>query len=298
MVADKIFRDADRPLKRICAVHDLSCFGRCALTVILPTLSAMGFQAVPLPTAVLSTHTGGFDLPSIHFRDLTDDMENISHHFSELSLEFDAIYSGFLGDAKQIDHVSELIDQFSSEGTLVFVDPVMGDDGELYSTYTDELVSGMRRLCHKADIITPNITEAFFLTEREFVDTSAMDREEALGVVRGLCEGLRKFSNKKIVITGIPYGNSDFATYGFDCETETEYFYSSHRIALSYPGTGDLFASVLLGKLLGSSDFYSSLVFASNFVAEVMEYSARFSTPRRDGVAFEAFLGELTPKSR
>ncbi len=288
---ERDFCDADRPLKRICAVHDLSCFGRCALTVVLPTLSAMGYQAVPLPTALLSTHTGGFT--DMHFRDLTRDIEKITEHFAQLDLGFDAIYSGFLGDARQIDVVSRLIDRFSREDTLVLVDPVMGDDGVLYSTYTPELVEGMRRLCHKADIITPNMTEAFFLTEREFVDTTELSRDETLDIVRSLCTDLRKFSSKKIVITGIPFGNSDFATYGFDAESETEYFYSSHRIELSYPGTGDLFASVLLGQLLGGSDFYSALSSTSSFVARVMDYSSHYKTPLRDGVAFEAFLGEL-----
>ena len=139
-----------RPLKRICAIHDLSCFGRCALTVISPVLSAMGYQAVPVPTALLSTHTGGFS--DMHFLDLTDSMEKIAEHFSSLGLSFDAIYSGFLGNVAQIDSVEHYIDRFSEDGTLVLVDPVMGDDGELYSTYTEELMRGMTRLCRKADV--------------------------------------------------------------------------------------------------------------------------------------------------
>ena len=146
-------------MNRICAIHDLSCFGRCALTVIMPNLSAMGNQVIPLPTALLSTHTGGFT--DMHFIDLDDSMNKISEHFKSLSLSFDSIYSGFLGSEEQIDTVLNFIDNFAKKDTLVLVDPVMGDDGELYSTYTHELMLGMRRLCKKADVITPNLRESF-----------------------------------------------------------------------------------------------------------------------------------------
>jgi len=262
----------------------------------MPVLSAMGEQVIPVPTALLSTHTGGFE--NMHFLDLTDSMERISEHFSSLDLSFDSIYSGFLGNEAQIDSVEHYIERFSDKNTLVLVDPVMGDDGVLYSTYTEELMLGMERLCRKADVITPNMTEAFFLTKKEFLDTSAFSHDEALAVARSLCDSLREFGNKKIVITGIPYDTDRFATYGFDAEHDEEYFYTVSRIKRSYPGTGDLFASVLLGKLLGGEDFYPSLVFASDFVGRVMEYSSKFDTPLRDGVAFEPFLGELAPKNK
>ncbi len=284
-----------RAPRRICAIHDLSCFGRCALTVILPVLSAMGYQAVPVPTALLSTHTGGFE--NMHFLDLTSSMDKIEEHFGALGLTFDAIYSGFLGSEAQIDEVEKYIDSFSSGASLVFVDPVMGDDGKLYSTYTDELMRGMKRLCHRADIITPNLTEAFFLAGREYRDTSSCTHDEALLVARSLCESMRDFGNKKIVITGIPYENDSFATYGYQAETGDEYFYTVKRIKRSYPGTGDLFASLLLGRLLSGEDFYPSLVYASDFVGRVMEYSSQFDTPLREGVAFEAFLGELAERA-
>ncbi len=288
--------DANRPLNRICAIHDLSCFGRCALTVIMPTLSAMGNQVVPVPTALLSTHTGGFE--NMHFLDLTDSMEGIAKHFTSLGLTFDAIYSGFLGSEAQIDAVADYIDRFRRDSHIVLVDPVMGDDGKLYSTYTEGMMRGMRRLCHNADVITPNITEAFFLAEREFIDTTELSHDEALLIVRSLAESFCDFGNKKIVITGIPYGKDSFATYGYDREADDEFFYTVRRIRLSYPGTGDLFASVLLGKLLAGVDFYPALVYASDFVGRVMEYSSKFDTPLRDGVAFEAFLSELAPRTQ
>jgi pyridoxine kinase len=256
----------------------------------------MGYQTVPVPTALLSTHTGGFC--DMHFLDLTDSIEKIAEHFLTLGLTFDAIYSGFLGNAAQIDSVEDYIDRFCGENTLVLVDPVMGDDGELYSTYNEELMRRMKRLCCKADVITPNITEAFFLSERDFIDSSDFSHDEALLLSRSLCESLVAFGNKKIVITGIPYDKNRFATYGYDTESKDEFFYTARRIKRSYPGTGDLFASVLLGKLLGGEDFYPSLVFASDFVGRVMEYSSKFDTPVRDGVAFEAFLGELAHNNK
>ena len=133
--------DGVSPLKRVAAIHDISCFGRCALTVILPTLSAMGLQAIPLPTCLLSTHTGGFT--ELYFKDLTPSMEKITDHFDRLDLKLDAIYTGFLGNDGQIERVKAFIDRFATDKTLVAVDPVMGDDGELYSTYTPELMRGM-----------------------------------------------------------------------------------------------------------------------------------------------------------
>ncbi len=285
----------DKPLNRICAIHDLSCFGRCALTVILPTLSAMGNQVIPVPTALLSTHTGGFD--NLHFLDLTSSMDKISDHFKKLKITFDSIYSGFLGSEEQIDGVLNYIDNFADKNCLVLVDPVMGDDGELYSTYTRDLMLGMRRLCKKADIITPNLTEAFFLTNTKFQSTASFSHDEVLALLRELKEKLLVFGNKKIVITGIPYDTSYFATYGYDIESGEEIFHTVKRIKLDYPGTGDLFACLLLGHLLRNDSFGSSIAAASDFVGKVMEYSSRFDTPLRNGVAFEAFLGELSPAS-
>ena len=145
------------PAPRIAAIHDLSCFGRCSLTIALPVLSAMGCQCCPLPTALLSAHTG---ISGFTFLDTTDEMRRISAHWSQLSLHFQAIYTGFLGSDRQLDVVGRFLDRFADSGTTVMVDPVMGDDGILYSTYTEELMRGMAGLCRRADIITPNLTES------------------------------------------------------------------------------------------------------------------------------------------
>jgi pyridoxine kinase len=152
--------------KRIAAIHDISCVGRCSLTVALPILSAAGIDTGILPTAVLSTHTGGFE--NFTYRDLTEDITPIASHWKSLDLKFDALYSGFLGSYEQIDLVSNLFELFKDQDTLILVDPVMADNGEFYSVYSPEMAKGMARLCQKADIIVPNLTEAAFMLDEPY----------------------------------------------------------------------------------------------------------------------------------
>ncbi len=283
--------DGVSPLKRVAAIHDLSCFGRCALTVISPTLSAMGTQVVPLPTCLLSTHTGGFT--DMYFEDHTEAMKKIGEHFESLGVQFDAIYTGFLGSHEQIEIVEDFIDKFAKERTLVLVDPVMGDEGVLYSTYTKELMEGMSSLCRKADIITPNLTEACFLTGIPYCDTYLMSENELKAFAKRLCEGLRETGAKKTVVTGLHMGKDKLCVCGEDCVSKEFFYYIFPRVQKDYPGTGDLFASVLLGELLRNKSFEESVHTAADFTSRVMYYSSQFNTLDREGVAFEAFLGEL-----
>ncbi len=278
-----------KPLPTALAIHDLSCFGKCALTVVLPVLSASGVETVPIPTALLSTHTGGFD--GYYFEDLTGQMGDISKHLNELNIAVDAIYTGFLGREAQIEKVCGIIDSFGKNDPLVLVDPVMGDDGRLYSTYTNELMLGMRELCRKADVITPNVTEACFLTDTEYRESIDGGEEEAFAYASDMARKLLSFGVDKIVITGIHYENK-VATYGYS-RAGGEFMHSSEYVKHPYPGTGDLFASVLLGGLMKKKSFRESAVFASEFTKRVIEYSANFDTPIRNGVAFEPFLYEL-----
>ena len=282
------------PVRRIAAVHDLSCFGRCALTVIAPTLSAMGYQVIPIPTCLLSTHTGGFT--DMYFEDMTEQMRDIIRHFGELGLKFDAIYTGFLGSEEQIELVGEFIKRFAEPETMVLVDPVMGDDGRLYSTYTTELMLGMKRLCEGATVITPNLTEACFLCDSEYVDTTDMSGEELESFASGLCDKLAGLGAKKIVITGMPAREGKLAVYGRDTETGESCFYCFTRCPKNYPGTGDLFASVFLGATMRGDSFDKAIHLSADFTHRVMDYSAEFDTPTREGVAFERFLGELAER--
>ena len=276
-------------IMRVAAIHDISCFGRCALTVVIPVLSAMGIQAVPVPTALLSTHTGGFD--DLYFRDLTDDMVGIEDHFSRLGLEFDAIYTGFLGSERQISVVSDFLCRFGKKDCLRFIDPVMGDDGALYSTYNDRLAAGMRQLCKSADIITPNLTEACCLTGTEYEDTKKMSETDAEAFAADICIKMKSLTDADIVITGINSCNGNIGCYTFTGGHGS--FFSRPRVGTGYPGTGELFASVMLGKLLKKEGFLDAAIGAADFTRRAVEYSLKFTSPVREGVTFEPLLGDL-----
>jgi len=283
-------------IPRVAAIHDLSCFGRCALTVVMPTLSVMGCQVVPVPTALLSTHTGGFT--DLHFCDLTSHMEGIASHFSRLGMTFRSIYTGFLGSAEQIETVSHFLDAFgeipdeSGEKPLILIDPVMGDDGVLYSTYTRELMLGMRRLSSRAQLLTPNLTEACFLTDTPYRDTAELSVDEAMDFADTLLQKLTKITSGRIVITGIRLSDGRHANVGRDADGR-EFCVCKPHEGKAYPGTGDLFASVLLGELLRGASFEDACHAAADFVAEVIRETATLPTPVRDGVALESHLHKL-----
>lgn len=274
-------------MKKIAAIHDLSCFGRCALTVIIPLLSAMGHQTVPIPTALLSTHTGGFEQP--YFRDLTDDMTPIARHLEQVGVRFDAIYSGFLGSARQIEVVQDIIRRFGGRGP-VLVDPVMGDDGKLYSTYTDELVRGMAELCRSADIITPNLTEAHFLTGLDVPD-SIPDQSAAIALSLELCHSMREsLGVGNIVITGIHFGDRVGNAVMVGREVR---LISKPRLGRSFPGTGEVFTSTLLGEMLRGKSLFEAAEAAQDFTYQVIKHSQSSPGATRDGVLLEECLSHL-----
>ena len=186
---------------RVAAIHDMSGFGRCSLTVAIPILSAMGVQCCPLPTAFLSTHTGGFE--GFTFLDMTDEMSKVADHWASLGLTFQAVYSGFLGSERQIGVVEDFICRFRGPDTVVVVDPVMGDYGRVYQTYTAAMCSGMARLAELADVITPNLTEACILAGVGYEEAM---RSDGLEAVRLAACALREQGPSTVVITGIPRG--------------------------------------------------------------------------------------------
>lgn len=274
------------PIKSAVAIHDLSGFGRCALTCVIPTLSVMGIQCVPCPTALLSTHTGGFE--GFSFLELTDEMEKFARHWSSLGLTFDAVYSGFLGSARQIDVVKNIIKRFAKEETIVLVDPVLGDDGKKYSTITDEIVEKMRGLALTADVITPNITEAYFLIEEEYGGLPIGEKE-----LSRIMLALDKKGYKSIVITGIRLDSAPGEVVtSVLCDDGIKNI-AYERIKRFYPGTGDIFASVLLGRLMKGDPLYNAAAYSSRFVHEVIEDSAQYDLAGRDGVLLEKNLNRL-----
>ncbi len=283
------------PPRRIAAIHDLSCVGRCALTVILPTLSVMGCQVIPLPTALLSSHTGGFE--GLHFHDLTEDMHAISAHFERLEMRFGAIYTGFLGSPEQISSVEDFIKRFGTlpdetgEKPLLFVDPVMGDDGELYSTYTPALVEGIRHLSSYAEILTPNLTEACLLTDTPYLDTAVLPSEDAWKFAEELLEKLHTSvsPHARIVITGIPLEGELVANCGQNLDGSIFRVTREHT-GRSYPGTGDIFASVLLGEVMRGKEFEAAAGLAADYTKLLIDASSKIPTPERMGVALEPYL--------
>lgn len=288
----------DKRLPRVAALHDLSCFGRCALTVVLPTLAAMGIQPIPLPTALLSTHTGGFT--DMYFDDLTAEMEQISAHWQQLGLDFDAIYTGFLGSEAQIETVERFIAAFSGERhPLVLIDPVMGDDGELYSTYTPAMVERIKSLCAHADLITPNLTEACLLTGCAYRDPANLTVDEGERWAEELLDALSALGARAVLLTGLPHGDGISVAGEVDGK---RFLDTQARVHANYPGTGDLFASVLLGKLLQEEEGLSpdalrrAAAAAASFVSRTISLTLDAGTPVRDGVLFEAVLHELCEK--
>lgn len=287
------------PPRRIAAIHDFSCVGRCALTVVIPTLSVMGYQTIPLPTALLSSHTGGFE--GLYFRDLTADMHHISAHFDRLSMTFGSIYTGFLGSEEQISMVREFIKRFGStpdetgKAPLILIDPVMGDDGVLYATYTQALAEGMRELSTHAEVLTPNLTEACFLTDTPYLDTATLTEGEVEEYVLSLLEKLSHICCGKIVVTGISLSGGIVANAGRD--SDGRIFWVKRMCQdISYPGTGDIFASVLLGALMQGDNFEAACTRAADFIVLLITESQKNDTPVRMGVALEAHLGALLQK--
>lgn len=279
--------------KRVCAIHDLSSFGRCALTVVIPTLSSLGIQCVPLPTALMSTHTGGYT--DIYMRELSSDMKGMYSHWEALGIDFDAIYSGFVLDAAQGHIIADLIKRFRREGTLVLVDPVMGDDGEYYSTCTPEMKDIMGELCSQADLITPNLTEACILCDIEYPKDNTMSKARALEfsdeLLCRLCE-----RSPKVAITGIPYtdGTDEYVlTACADAGIGHRAYFAQKKVGASYPGTGELFSSVLLGLLLDGEDFFPACDFSGKFVAETILLSEEYGDATRHGTALEPALMKL-----
>ncbi len=271
---------------RAAAIHDLSGFGRCSLTVAIPILSAMGVQCCPLPTAFLSTHTGGFQ--GFTFLDMTEELPRIARHWKSLDLRFQAIYSGFLGSERQIDIVADFIRTFRNRDAIVVVDPVMGDDGRAYQTYTPALCAGMCRLAELADVITPNLTEAAFLLNRDY---SALDRSEA--GLRRLTEELSLGGTRSVALTGASLEAGKTGTVCFDARTGRTQAVQTDFIVHPLHGTGDVFASVLTGALLRGRSLAEAAEQAVEFIRACAVRTVEQDLPLREGVDFEPLLGLL-----
>lgn len=271
------------PTPRVAAIHDLSCFGRCSLTIALPVLSAMGCQCCPLPTALLSAHTG---FTGGSFLDLTEEMQRIADHWAQIDIHFDGIYSGFLGSAAQIGTVQQFIGRFRGTG-LVVIDPVLGDHGQAYRTCTPELCNGMRRLAESADIITPNLTEASLLLEQSYETIQAIDPAET--VRRLSLEGRRS-----VVLTGYSTGDGQTGALCFDRADGSIQAVQVQRVPRDFSGTGDLFTSVLTGAMVKDVPLIQAAQAAADFVQSCAARTLAAGNTDGEGVDFEPLLGTLT----
>ena len=272
---------------RVAAIHDLSGFGRCSMTVVSPVLSAMGVQCCPILTAYLSTHTGGFEgYVSV---DLTEQMEGTIAHWRRLGLTFDGVYTGFMASPRQIELSALAMDTLKRKGGVAVADPVMGDHGRRYATYTDELCAAMGSLCDHADVITPNLTEAAFLLGVDYGSLTG-DGAEGLELARALSADGRR----SVVLTGVSGGPGQVGAACYDCRTGTAGLSMAERVAGEYHGTGDIFASVLTGALVRGAELTDAAARAARVVSACARRTLAQDYPRREGVDFEPLLGLLT----
>lgn len=276
-------------LKRVAAIHDLSGVGRCSLSVILPTLSVMGVQVCPMPTALLSTHTSGFG--EVVLKDMTDYIPEALKHYILAGIDFDCVYSGFLASEVQVTHCLEVMDSF--KGALRVVDPVMGDNGKRYRTYDDVLCRRMSELVAAADIITPNLTEASILLNTSY-PMAPLTVSEAK-------QYLVKLSNKGpkiVVITGVQLADGEVCNIGYDRENNAFWRVSYEMIPKNYPGTGDIFASILTGGILLGDSLPIAMERATTFCEYAIKTTFGYGAPVREGVMLEKCLPTLAEKQR
>ncbi|MCD8342096.1 MAG: pyridoxamine kinase [Clostridiales bacterium] len=270
--------------KKAAIINDFTGFGRCSIAVALPILSAMKIQCCPLPTAIFSNHTG---FPSCAWTDYTDHMAPYMAQWEKLGLEFQAISIGFLGSDAQIDLVKQFLTTFKGPDTIAVIDPVMGDYGSLYATYTPALAERMGELVRFADILTPNLTEACILTGRAFCPVPSEAELTAM------CDTLSDLGPGKIVISGLELG-AELGNFVYE-RGKTPRLLTQPKVGDYRSGTGDVFSAILTGDAVNGVAFADSVEHAAAFVARAIQRSIELEIPLTDGIAFEELLGELVP---
>ena len=271
-------------MKRVLTIQDISCLGKCSLTIALPVISALGSETVILPTAVLSTHTM---FKNFTVKDLSDQLVPITNHWKNEGVTFDAIYTGYLGTIEQIDTVKGIFSTFRGENTTIIVDPVMADNGKLYPAFDMDYVRKNTELCACADIIVPNITEACFMTGmdyREIYDES---------YIRELLSRLNALGARVSVLTGVSLKEGKTGVMGYDRASGEYFLYQNDRIDASFHGTGDLFSSTCVGEMMQGKTWQEAMKIAADYTAHTIEVTLRNPKKPWYGVDFEATLPEL-----
>lgn len=282
--------------KKIAVINDLSGFGRCSLTAAIPTISVMGVQPCPLPTAVLSAQTG---FPSYYCDDYTEKMEYFRQEWEKMGVQFDGIYTGFVASETQIRRIFRFLDTFYRESTFLLVDPVMGDEGRVYKLFTPELLRRMKELALRADVVTPNLTELCLLTGADYGELGRMKGEKEITEAAGeLAEKLMESGPDTVVVTGIRFED---AQSGERMIGNLAVDQSGRRLSAfpyiggSFSGTGDLFASIIAGGIARGDDIFRTMDLAGEFVERAMKDSAAEGVERNQGTNFEKYLGMLLP---
>lgn len=274
----------NKNMKKIAIINDISGYGRCSISVIQPIVSHLGVQGCPLPTAIFSNHTG---FPSFYREDFTRRMIPYIEEWKKLNLEFDGIMTGFLGSARQIGIVEQFIRDFRRPSTMVLVDPVMGDNGHIYPTYTRKMCQEMKRLIAYADIITPNLTEACFLTDTPYRESGWRHSELEI-----MAKQLMQMGARRLVITGIKMGENYIGNAVANEDGSIE-FQRQMIVEETRSGTGDVFASVLGADAVNGVPFAQSVKRASHFVRQCLVETLRTPGPSNTGIDFEACLWQL-----
>jgi len=271
-------------VKRIVTVQDISCVGKCSLTVALPIISAMGVETAIIPTAVLSTHTM---FSNFTCRDLTDEIVPITKHWKDENLGFDAIYTGYLGSDEQIEILTNMFREFKTDDNVILVDPVMADNGKLYPAFDEAFAAKMAKLCGEADIIVPNITEASFMTGMEYKEKY----DEAY--IKEMLLKLSELGAKISVLTGVSFKEGTTGVMGYDKESDEFYYYSNTLLPKSYHGTGDVFASTTVGAMMNGFSWKEALRIAADFTAQCIKITMEDPNGCWYGVNFEAAIPNL-----
>ena len=271
-------------MKKVLTIQDISCFGKCSITVALPIISAMGVETVILPTAVLSTHTMFKDFT---VKDLTDQLVPITDHWKKEGLKFDVIYTGYLGSAEEIEIAKKIFVEFGGDDTMIFIDPVMADNGKLYAAFDENYAKLNAGLCGTADIIVPNITEACFMTDREYKEVYDED------YVKDLLQKLAGLGSKVVVLTGVSLSEGKTGVYGLDTRTGEYFTYQNDRVNVSYHGTGDVFSSVSVGAIARGLSMKEAFRLAADYTARTIQVTEENPENPWYGVDFEATIPEL-----
>lgn len=281
-------------MKKVAVIQDMSSFGKCSLTAAIPVLSVMGIQACPLPTAVLTAQTA---YPSFYCKDLTDEMNHFTTQWSKMRESFDGIQTGFVTGKEQIDNIFQFLDVFQTNETLLLVDPVMGDVGELYKMYTSALLERMKELVKRANILTPNITECCLLTNSNYEKLySYSDAKSFIQALEAMGQKLQQETNAQVIITGIHTPTNEPSEQYIGnllIDSEKTFFSKQPYNGQSYSGTGDLFSAIIMGSVLRGQSLKAAIQLAESFISSAIHDTALHNTDQKAGVNFEKFLNML-----